>query len=222
MRSIRSWPLHSDPLWPEIVIPVRVRSFGQIEPQGIIIIIIIIIIIWAFLTRTLLGILADLNNAADWMGSAHHLISKASSAFTRSLGIFPSAPITICITINFIFRSFFWLSSKVLVFTSLFRFLLIYSLVCRVDKVHHLVGSFFFKLSPHLIFWLKLGGLFVSQNYREFSLSHSPGRIQDSSFTYLLIRVFTSVLVDGLSQEFEWQQVFSNLLNSSQYSGRSQ
>ena len=33
---------------------------------------------------------------------------------------------------------------------------------------------------------------------------------------------FTSVLADGLSLEFEWQQVSSSLQDSSQYSGRSQ
>ena len=33
---------------------------------------------------------------------------------------------------------------------------------------------------------------------------------------------FTSALADGLSLEFEWQQVSSKLQDSSQYSGRSQ
>ena len=33
--------------------------------------------------------------------------------------------------------------------------------------------------------------------------------------------VFTSVLADGFSLEFEWQQVFSNLQDSSQDSGSS-
>ena len=32
----------------------------------------------------------------------------------------------------------------------------------------------------------------------------------------------TSVLADGYSREFEWQQVSSSLQDSSQYSGRSQ
>ena len=33
---------------------------------------------------------------------------------------------------------------------------------------------------------------------------------------------FTSALADGLSLKFEWQQVFSSLQDSSQYSGSSQ
>ena len=36
------------------------------------------------------------------------------------------------------------------------------------------------------------------------------------------IEFFTSVLADGISLEFEWQQVSSSLQESSQYSGRSQ
>ena len=36
------------------------------------------------------------------------------------------------------------------------------------------------------------------------------------------LEFFTSALADGLSLGFEWQQVSSNLQDSSQYSGRSQ
>ena len=36
------------------------------------------------------------------------------------------------------------------------------------------------------------------------------------------LEFFTSVLADGFSLEFEWQQFFSSLQDSSQYSGRSQ
>ena len=45
------------------------------------------------------------------------------------------------------------------------------------------------------------------------------------SFDTLLftpLEFFTSVLADALSLEFEWQQVSSNLQDSSQYSDRSQ
>ena len=42
------------------------------------------------------------------------------------------------------------------------------------------------------------------------------------SLLFTLLVFFTSVLVDGFSREFEWQQVSSSLKDSSQYSGRSQ
>ena len=36
------------------------------------------------------------------------------------------------------------------------------------------------------------------------------------------LEFFTSALADGLSQDFQWQQVSSSLQDSSQYSERSQ
>ena len=36
----------------------------------------------------------------------------------------------------------------------------------------------------------------------------------------IFMEFFTAVLADGFSLEFEWQQVFSSLQDSSQYSGR--
>ena len=86
---------------------------------------------WWFLTgvwvspqvsRTLLSILIDLNNAVVRMVSTCLLISNSSSLFTNPLGIFPSAPITISITATFTFYRFLF-SSKVLVLFSLFHFL---------------------------------------------------------------------------------------------------
>ena len=58
-------------------------------------------------SRTLLSILADLNNAVVSMVSAHPIISKSSSLCTNLLMIIPRAPITIGITITFMFHSFF-------------------------------------------------------------------------------------------------------------------
>ena len=42
------------------------------------------------------------------------------------------------------------------------------------------------------------------------------------SLLFTTLEFFTSVLADGLSLEFEWQQVSSSLQDSSQYSGRTQ
>ena len=41
-------------------------------------------------------------------------------------------------------------------------------------------------------------------------------------YSYIKREFFTTALADGLSQESEWQQVSSDLQDSSQYSGRSQ
>ena len=58
-------------------------------------------------SRTLLSILAVLNNAVVWMVSTHSLISKSSSPFINPLVNVPRVPITIGINFTFIFHSFF-------------------------------------------------------------------------------------------------------------------
>ena len=55
-------------------------------------------------SRTLLSIL---NNAVVWIVSTSLLISKSSSPFTNPLVTVPRAPITIGVTIIFMFHSFF-------------------------------------------------------------------------------------------------------------------
>ena len=56
--------------------------------------------------RTILTIPADLNNAIVWMISIRPLISKSSSPCNNPLITVPSEPITIGITVTFIFHSF--------------------------------------------------------------------------------------------------------------------
>ena len=51
--------------------------------------------------------LTDFNNVVVWMVSARPPISNSFSPFTKPLGIVPSAPITIGITVTFMFHSFF-------------------------------------------------------------------------------------------------------------------
>ena len=58
-------------------------------------------------SRTLLSILADLNNAEVWMVSTRPLISKSSSPFNNVLTTVPRVPITTGINVTFMFHSFF-------------------------------------------------------------------------------------------------------------------
>ena len=58
-------------------------------------------------SRTLLSILADLNNAVVWMVFTHPLISNSPSPGVNPLAIAPRVPITICITVTFMFHIFF-------------------------------------------------------------------------------------------------------------------
>ena len=63
-------------------------------------------------SRTLLSILADLNIAVVWIVSSRPLNSKSSSPFINPLVTVPREPITIGITITFMFRSFFNSSAR--------------------------------------------------------------------------------------------------------------
>ena len=58
-------------------------------------------------SRTLLSILADPNNAVVRMVSTRPLISKSSNSCINPLMTVPKAPITIGIPVTFMFKSFF-------------------------------------------------------------------------------------------------------------------
>ena len=58
-------------------------------------------------SRTLLSLLAILNNAIVGMVSSRPLTSKSSTTFNNCLVILPNAPITIGILVSFMFHSFF-------------------------------------------------------------------------------------------------------------------
>ena len=56
--------------------------------------------------RTLLSILADLNNAVVWIVSIHPLISNSFSPLSKPLETVPSAPNTIGVPVTFMSHSF--------------------------------------------------------------------------------------------------------------------
>ena len=58
-------------------------------------------------SKTLLSILAVLNNAVVWMVSTRPLTSKSSSPFSNPLVTVPNTPITIGIIFTCMFHSFF-------------------------------------------------------------------------------------------------------------------
>ena len=93
-------------------------------------------------SRTLLSILGDLNNAVVWIVSTDSFISKSSSPFTKPLGIVPSTLITIGITITFMFHTIKF-SGKVSVLISLSHSFDFTLLIHQDVKVHYLVGSLF-------------------------------------------------------------------------------
>ena len=103
-------------------------------------------------SRTLLGILAELNNVIVWMVSTRPLISKFSNPFDYASVTVARASITIGINVTFMFHCFcfvfifffFQFSSKVQVLIFLFDFFQFYSVVSPDSKIHNFASSLFF------------------------------------------------------------------------------
>ena len=99
-------------------------------------------------SRTLLSILADHNISVVWM-ITYPLIFDSSIPLTNFLGIFPTAPITIGITVTFLIYSFFLVLLQVLSTYLSFR-LHLFSL-CGPPGLQSPVFdrfTFFYQLSP--------------------------------------------------------------------------
>ena len=105
-------------------------------------------------SRTFLSILADLSNAVTWMVSTCPLISKIFSLFAKLVGIFPNAPITIGINLNFMFNIFS--SLKGLKIHLSFRFFLLYHCGPLVRQSSHISRSSLLLLSLLLLLLLLL------------------------------------------------------------------
>ena len=91
-------------------------------------------------SRTLLSILAVLNNAVVWMVFTWPPTSKSSSPFNNPLVTVPKAPIII---VTFMFHVFFQFPSKVEVLILLFTFFQFYFVISRDSKVDNFENSLF-------------------------------------------------------------------------------
>ena len=121
-------------------------------------------------SRTLLSILAVLNNVVVWMVSTRPL---TSSPFNNPLVTVPNASITIGIIVTFLYHSFFQFPSKVEVLILLFTFFQSYSVVRQDSKVDNFASSLFF-----LLIIIKTGLLAeirwsVCMSHRSLCVSHS-------------------------------------------------
>ena len=168
------------------------------------------------ISGTLLSILADLSNAVVWMVSIFLLIFNSFSPFFKPSGTAPSEPTTIGITSIHMFRGLFSSLAR-------YEYLSIISLPfiltqCLLERQNPQNGKFFFFLVCET-----RSRLLAETTWSVFILNH-----RELLLLLLLLllltpwEIFTSVLADGLSLEFESQQVSSSLQDSSQYSGHSQ
>ena len=137
-------------------------------------------------SKILLSILANLNNAVVWIVSIWHLTFNSASLFPKPLKTIPSESTTISITVTFMCHNLFSCQAR-----SKYLFIFSYSFIFPLESVGKAKSTI----------W----------------------QIMFSSLYYFTPwEFFTSTLTDGFLLEFEWEKVSSNLLDSSQYSGRSQ
>ena len=133
-------------------------------------------------SRTLLSILAGINNAVVWMVPTRLPTSKSSSPFNTHLLTVPKAPITIGIIVTFLFHSFFQFPCKVEVLVFLFTFFQFYSVVSGTAKSIILQILFFFFfffflliVIRCLVFWPRLGDPSVCQSPIRVYVCHFQG-----------------------------------------------
>ena len=116
---------------------------------------------------------SDLNSAIIWMVSTRVLISDSSNPFTNPLVTIPSAPITIGITVIFMFNSFFNFLARsryLSLFSPSFNFTLLSTGTAKYTIEHVPVNCW---LSLGLVVWPRLGDQFVYPNPKEFCASRS-------------------------------------------------
>ena len=121
-------------------------------------------------SRTLLSILVNLNDAVFWMVSAHPRISNSFNSLTKPLGIIPSALITTGITVTFMSFSFFSPLARSR-YLSLFFFFDFYSQLKTAKSTSHQV---LFLLTITKSGLTKIGlSVYILKSQRILSISFS-------------------------------------------------
>ena len=139
-------------------------------------------------SRTLLSILAVLNNVVVYIVSTHLPTSKSSSPFSKPFVTVPNIPITIGIIITCMFHSFFQCPSKVEVLILLFTLFQFYSVVSRDNKIDNFASSLFLLLLLllGLVFWPRFGELCVCQSPIGVYVCNFLGQVLDCAYTICL------------------------------------
>ena len=186
------------------------------------------------------------------MVSTRPLVSKFSSPFNNPLMTVLKAPITIGIIVKFMFHnfvnsiamsrdlSFFLFSFSFIQLaetakSTILQVLLFFLIIIRsgllgkirwsvcMSKSHRSLCVSFPKTDDglciyHLFIWSNLNFLNISR----WIILPTQSCLLLLLLLFTPLEFFTSVLADGFSLEFEWQQVSSSLQDLSQYSGRPQ
>ena len=131
------------------------------------------------ISRILLIILVDFNNAVIWMVSTCLFISKSSRSFNNSLGIVPSAPTTIGITV--VLCSTFFSALRRSTYLSLFSFSFPFTQwsVRKTISTTRLILLFLLTITRFGHLTEIRRSICISKSQRT---NHSPGRILGSAY----------------------------------------
>ena len=155
-------------------------------------------------SRTLLSILADLNNAVIWMASARPLISKSSNPCASPLVTVPSAPITTGLTVTSMLHSFF---SSLARSRCLSLFSLPFSLLLSLLSLQYSLGvihthysrcffpgvwvtSSFFKSPVINVIYLDLTLILISNSSGLFSKPLGPVQVEPTAIGITVNSIF--------------------------------
>ena len=121
-------------------------------------------------SRTLLGILADFNDAIFWLIYLRSPISNSSNSLSKPLGIVPRALITIGITVTFIFHYFFSYQAR-----SNYLSFFLFSLTTRTTKstIRQVVLHFFVVVVVVVYYLVKSYVICLYLKISEICASHS-------------------------------------------------
>ena len=150
--------------------------------------------------RTLLNILADLNNPVACMVSAYPLICKSFSPFINSFSDFIDCTNSNWYHHHFHVPQFFFNSQRMVrywsFFFSFFVFFQFYSVISWYSKIHNSVNfSFSNWLLLSLIIWPRLGDPFVSQNPIGIGAYYRPGQILGSPYFICLHSQISIIII---------------------------
>ena len=145
-------------------------------------------------SRTVHKILTDLNNAVVWMVSTRLFIFKLSNPFVYPSVTVPRVPLTIDITVNFTFHTFFQFPWKIEVLIYFFTFFQFYFVVSQGNKVHNSATSFVIIIIIIIILINPLSVFHVSVSWWSFTGVWVKASLHKSSGLFSVFWPFSIIL----------------------------
>ena len=161
-------------------------------------------------SRTLLSILAVLNNAIVWMVSTRPPTSKSSSPFSNPLVTVLNAPVTIGTIVTCMFHSFFnsLAGSRYLSFFSHSFSFILWSAGTAKSTILHVL--FFCWLLSSLVLWPRLRDPYICRSPIGVYVCHFLGHVLGCAYTICMVKFkfLAHLPVDHLADPFVSSLIF--------------